>query len=160
MKRLIITMVVALSAIASLSAKPKTEATPFDISEIAEFSDSWYVELRKPLIQNSNALADYNISPEMAAALDKVQIAIVPSSQSSTKARNIVHACLTDFEKIMTIKGSRSNISVWVLPKNRNSDVYSKTVIGIGTYGKLTYILLDGDISAAQLGEFINDISR
>lgn len=150
-RRLMLLLAVVILTVASAGARSKGNT----LSEIQNMNPAAYISATGPMLRTGLQFADFGITPRLTSSLEFLELAVVRNSQYFDKARDVAKKVRKDMDEVISIKSPTAGyIMVWATqPKN---DIFKKVLIGIGSYGKLTYILMEGEIT----GQIINEVLR
>lgn len=144
MKRILSITFALLMATTVAWAKPAD-----DLSKIGDIPGATYVQAQGALLRAGLNLMQYGIPPQLSHSLTKLQVAVLPTSCDLEEARKEVRRIVQNEDVPLQINNGNANIKVWGSPDK--NDIYHRVVIGIGTRGKLTYILMEGEITGDML---------
>ena len=157
MKRILNVIMAMLLISLAVQAKGSAE---FTLGEFSGERGVSYVEVSRPLLQQTRVLQEFHIPKQVVKSLDKVEIIMVSTGQNAgwEKVRDKVRVLIKDMKRVMSFSSTRANVVVWGVPESKDSEMFKRIIIGVGAVGKLTYMLMDGPVSAADVNNIVNSM--
>ena len=122
-----------------------------DMSKLETMNPQNYFAARAPMLNGLN-LYEYGLYQGLTQKLTMLQIATFASNFD--RPRDEVRKLTRNMDCGISMQTSYASIKVWGNP-NKDGN-YERVVIGIGSRGKLTYIYMEGEISAQSLSQLLN----
>lgn len=145
LRRLFPLLLLLLTSV-GLYAKDKT------LEKVTDYNPVAYICATEPMLRSGLQLSSYGLPMGITQHLTFLELASVTTNFE--EVRKIASKVRKDMDEIVSINAPNIALRAWAAkPKN---DVYPRVLLGIGTPGRLTYILLEGEITGKILNQVLN----